>query len=73
MLPADKGFELEFDTSTCQKEYEWLGFESRRLIFSFLEACINDPTVTVETMVYELSSVLYAVFVLNQISGPVRQ
>ena len=35
-------------------EYDWLGFEARRLIMQFLADCIADSTITVDFLAYEL-------------------
>lgn len=48
--PAD----LNHDMSTCQREYDWLGFESRRTIYGLLAEAIDDPAVTVDALLYEL-------------------
>lgn len=48
--PAD----LEHDMSTCEKEYAWLGFESRATIYGLLDEAHADATVTVDAMLYEL-------------------
>jgi hypothetical protein len=48
--PAD----LEHNMSTCQREYDWLGFESRATIYSLLDEAEADAAVTVDAMLYEL-------------------
>jgi hypothetical protein len=48
--PAD----LDHDMSTCQGEYQWLGFESRETIYALLDEAHADPSVTVDAMLYEL-------------------
>ena len=45
--------EINFATASHQREYKWLGFEARRLIFATLDAAVDDPTVTVDAMIYE--------------------
>lgn len=47
--PAD----LNHPSAPFQREYAWLGFEARRLIFSTLDAAISDPSITVDAMIYE--------------------
>ena len=46
--------ELPFDVSNCQPEYQWLGFEARRTLFEFLDACVADQDIEVRLMAYEL-------------------
>jgi len=48
--PAD----LDHDMSNCQKEYAWLGFESRETIYALLDEACNDPALTLDAMLYEL-------------------
>ena len=45
--------EINFATASHQREYKWLGFEARRLIFATLDAAVDDPSVTVDAMIYE--------------------
>ena len=46
--------ELPFDMAPYAAEYDWLGFEARRLIMQFLADCIADSTITVDFLAYEL-------------------
>ena len=46
--------ELPFDMTPFPAEYDWLGFEARRLIMQFLADCIADNTITVDFLAYEL-------------------
>lgn len=48
--PAD----LSHDMSTCQGEYAWLGFESRKTIYGLLDEAHADVSVTLDAMLYEL-------------------
>ncbi len=48
--PAD----LDHDMSACEREYRWLGFESRATIYALLDEAIADRAITVDAMLYEL-------------------
>ncbi|MGL4348631.1 MAG: phospholipase D-like domain-containing protein [Chlamydiales bacterium] len=45
---------LDFDTSSYQDQYEWLGGNARKLLFSFLEEAIEDPSISVDLFAYDL-------------------
>jgi phosphatidylserine/phosphatidylglycerophosphate/cardiolipin synthase-like enzyme len=44
---------LEQNMAPFQAEYDWLGFEARRLILDVLEQVKNDPTLTLDALIYE--------------------
>lgn len=46
--------ELPFDMTPYAAEYDWLGFEARRLMMQFLADCVADSTITVDLLAYEL-------------------
>jgi len=46
---------IDFDTSGYQKQYEWLGFHARRMIFDFLDECVADGSATVDVFAYDLN------------------
>ena len=50
--PAVKS--ITFKTAPFQKQYEWLGFHARQLIFEFLNACIADKNSTLDVFAYDL-------------------
>lgn len=51
----DKGKgELSFDMKPFEKEYEWLGFEARNVIYQTLQAAIDNKKASVDALVYEL-------------------
>jgi phosphatidylserine/phosphatidylglycerophosphate/cardiolipin synthase-like enzyme len=50
--PAHKS--IDFDTAPYVKQYEWLGFHARKLLFGFLDECVNDPNITVDAFAYDL-------------------
>jgi PLD-like domain len=45
---------IDYDTAPYEKQYEWLGFHARKMIFSFLEEAIADPKITVDLFAYDL-------------------
>lgn len=45
---------LDFDTEPYQHQYEWLGGEARKLLFSFLKESIKDPSITIDLFAYDL-------------------
>ncbi|MEQ1516407.1 MAG: phospholipase D-like domain-containing protein [Usitatibacteraceae bacterium] len=46
--------DLSHDMSQCQKEYAWLGFESRATIYGLLDEAVADTSIEVDAMLYEL-------------------
>ena len=50
--------ELPFDMTPYAAEYDWLGFEARRLMMQFLADCVADSTITVDLLAYELKEPL---------------
>jgi PLD-like domain len=56
ILPKRGGSELKFATEVHEnKEYPWLGFEARRLMFDFLDECIKDKNVLVDAYAYDFA------------------
>ena len=45
---------LDYDASSYEKQYEWVGFHARKLIFDFLNDCINDSNCSVDLFAYDL-------------------
>jgi len=45
---------IDFDTSPYQKQYEWLGFYARKMVFDFMREAIADPSITVDVFAYDL-------------------
>jgi phosphatidylserine/phosphatidylglycerophosphate/cardiolipin synthase-like enzyme len=43
-----------FNTTPYQKQYEWLGYHARELVFGFLDECINDPNCTLDVFAFDL-------------------
>lgn len=44
---------LDYDTAPYEPQYDWLGFTGRRVLFDFLDACVADPSCTVDMFAYD--------------------
>jgi hypothetical protein len=44
---------LDFDTTSYQKQYEWLGWHARKMVFTLLNECVNDKSITVDMFAYD--------------------
>ncbi|MEA2829773.1 MAG: hypothetical protein QOF22_521 [Bradyrhizobium sp.] len=59
VLPDKGKDEIAFDMSPFEgpdQPYEWLGFEARRLMVSFLDDCVKDKTISVDAFAYDFSN-----------------
>ena len=45
---------IDFDTAPYEKQYKWLGFDARQLVFDFLKECVDDEQITVDVFAYDL-------------------
>lgn len=45
---------IDFDTKKYAKQYEWLGFHARKMVFDFLKECLDDKNITVDLFAYDL-------------------
>jgi len=45
---------LDYDTSSYQPAYQWLGFHARKMVFDLLQECVNDKSVTVDLFAYDI-------------------
>src|SRR5207237_739712 len=45
---------FDFDTTTYQPQYHWLGFHARRLVFDFLAETLADNTRSLDVFAYDL-------------------
>jgi phosphatidylserine/phosphatidylglycerophosphate/cardiolipin synthase-like enzyme len=45
---------IDFDTAPYQKQYQWLGYHARQMVFDFVQECLDDPTITVDLFAYDL-------------------
>ncbi|HEY0407622.1 MAG TPA: phospholipase D-like domain-containing protein [Pyrinomonadaceae bacterium] len=50
--PAKKS--IYYKTTAYAKQYEWLGFHARKLVFDFMNECLADKSVTVDLFAYDL-------------------
>jgi phosphatidylserine/phosphatidylglycerophosphate/cardiolipin synthase-like enzyme len=45
---------LDYDTKSYEKQYDFLGYEARKLVFGFLDECVSDADITVDAFVYDI-------------------
>lgn len=45
---------LDYNTKSYAKQYEWLGYHARQLVFDFVEECLADKSITVDLFAYDL-------------------
>ena len=45
---------IDYDTAPYEKQYEWLGFHARKILFDFLQECLDDPDVQLDVFAYDL-------------------
>lgn len=50
--PAKKA--IVYDTKAYVKQYEWLGYHARQLVFDFVDECVKDKSITVDLFAYDL-------------------
>jgi len=50
--PAKKA--MAFDTKPFEKQWEWLGYSARKLVFNFLNECLQDKSIKVDLFAYDL-------------------
>jgi len=50
--PAKKS--IKFPTEPYQKQWEWLGYSARKLVFDFLNECLHDKSIQVDLFAYDL-------------------
>jgi hypothetical protein len=55
IIPADPDDGLAFDPAPFQREYQWLGFEARSLMFDFLDRIASDAAVTLDVLAYDFN------------------
>jgi hypothetical protein len=44
---------MDFDTTPYQDQYQWLGAHARKLVFQFLDECLQDPLISVDVFAYD--------------------
>ena len=45
---------IDYDTTPYQQQYKWLGYHAYQMIFSFMQECLDDPSITVDMFAYDL-------------------
>jgi phosphatidylserine/phosphatidylglycerophosphate/cardiolipin synthase-like enzyme len=45
---------LDYDTSSYQPAYQWLGFHARKMVFDLLQECVNDKSTNVDLFAYDI-------------------
>jgi phosphatidylserine/phosphatidylglycerophosphate/cardiolipin synthase-like enzyme len=45
---------LNYEVSTFQEQYKWLGFHARKLLLRFFDECLNDRSITVDLFAYDI-------------------
>jgi phosphatidylserine/phosphatidylglycerophosphate/cardiolipin synthase-like enzyme len=45
---------LDYDTKGYEQQYAFLGYHARKLVFDFLNECLNDNSITVDAFVYDI-------------------
>ena len=45
---------LDYKTKAYAKQYEWLGYHARKMVFDFVEECLKDKRITVDLFAYDL-------------------
>lgn len=44
---------MDFDTAPYEVQYEWLGAHARKMIFDFLEECLEDVSISIDVFSYD--------------------
>jgi phosphatidylserine/phosphatidylglycerophosphate/cardiolipin synthase-like enzyme len=50
--PAQKS--IDYDTKSYAKQYQWLGYHARQLVFDFVDECVKDKSLAVDLFAYDL-------------------
>ena len=45
---------LDYNTREYEKQYDFLGYQARKLVFGFLNECLDDRNITVDAFVYDI-------------------
>lgn len=62
---------ITYDTKPYAKQYEWLGFHARKLVFDFLQESIDDPSIRLDLFAYDLDEPDF-INGLTQLKGRLR-
>lgn len=46
--------QLLYNTKPFQQQYEWLGYHARKMVFAFLDECLQDNSISVDMFAYDL-------------------
>ena len=46
---------IDYDTSTYEAQYHWLGFHARRLVFDFVAEAVDDLELSLDVFAYDLN------------------
>lgn len=47
---------IDFDTAPYERQYRWLGFHARRMIFDFIAGAVEDPDLSLDMFGYDLDA-----------------
>lgn len=45
---------MDFDTAPFEKQYAWLGYTARKMVFDFLKGCLEQEDTSVDLFAYDL-------------------
>jgi hypothetical protein len=62
---------LDYDYSSYEEKYVWLGFHARKLMVDFIDACVKDPRSTLDLFAYDIDEP-YIVRQLQALKGRLR-
>ncbi len=48
---------LDYNTTSYQQQYEWLGATAREVVFAFLNEALEDPAITIDALIYDIDEV----------------
>ena len=48
---------IKYDTTPYEEKYKWLGAHARKMVYEFLDECLNDKEIDLDAFVYDLNEV----------------
>ena len=45
---------IDYDTTPFKKQYEWLGYHARQMVFDFMKECVTNKNVEVDVFAFDL-------------------
>lgn len=45
---------IDYDTGPFKKQYEWLGYHARQMVFDFMKECVTNKNIQVDVFAYDL-------------------